>query len=595
FMNPVNNSNIKFNFTLIQALPGGYYYSYDGFDNGNYQRLFIDNVEFIVKAAVKPEQIQLKMNNKSVNNIDWGKGIVEQNNKWTMTPVEANFTCDDVGELGGYTLDLKTDLILYTTKDTPETNWKTNVGSLGTKFSVSNNSVVDWEFYSYFAVPTGYEETEMKLEFPADVEITYVSEPQDPSTNRLSECDNSTLGLLIIPVNSISATPDGFWNFKAKSPNYCEQLKIYNNATGIWSRDNQFLSGDYVNITTKITDSLLVTDHIQQTKAQLQIRFPNGTIWISQDQLKSPDANGYVYFDPFQIPISPPNYEVGEYEAIITWNNSYSTFGMNETGIIFSKFNVIHKSQLIPDENHFPQVFEGELINLKVSYNDLENFDAIQGAQVYLDSFIGERQYFSEISPGYYFFEFNTTGGVAGNNTLTIFANSSSYLNNIVNVTIELIQQTDLTAQEFPSMQVIWDENFTIHLNYTEKSSGLGISTIPTTNWIGETTCIEGSIGTYNLTCNSSAYEVNKIHSLIIDFHKDGYESQSVIIGIFIVNRQANISVYIDSSKIPELHQVKRSFYEELSISVRIIDSSSTQFLSAESLTLISEKSTINL
>ncbi|GAG79855.1 unnamed protein product, partial [marine sediment metagenome] len=182
----------------------------------------------------------------------------------------------------------------------------------------------------------------------------------------------------------------------------------------------------------------LISEYIQQTKVQLHLKFPNGTIWTTQDQLKSPDANGYVYFDSFQIPNSPPNYEIGEYEAIITWNNSYSTFGLNETGVIYKKFNVIHESKLTLDQNYYGQIFEGDIINLKVSYNDLENFNAVQDATVYIDNFASERQYFSEISPGYYFLEFNTTGGSAGNNTLTIYANSSLYSNTQVNVIFEL-------------------------------------------------------------------------------------------------------------------------------------------------------------
>jgi len=250
---------------------------------------------------------------------------------------------------------------------------------------------------------------------------------------------------------------------------------------------------------------------------------------------------------------------------------------------------------LIPDQSYFEEIIEGEEINLKVSFNDLENFDAIQGAQVYLDNFLGSRQFFSEISPGYYFLEFNTTGGIAGNNNLTIYANSSLYKNNQVNVTIEIIQQTVLTAQEYPSIQVSWNENFTIHLNYSMKSSGEGISTILTNNWIGDTHTVEGNPGMYNITCNSSAYKVNKIHSLIINANKEGYESKSIIIGIFLIKRETNMSVYIDSSNIPELFLATKSFNQELSISVRISDVITNQFLANEVLTLISENYVVNL
>ncbi|MFX1384509.1 MAG: hypothetical protein ACFFBP_18950 [Promethearchaeota archaeon] len=595
FMNPVNNSQIKVNFTLIVAQPGGYFYTYEGFENGDYQQLFIDNVELIIKATAKPTQIKLKMNNNDVDDINWGQGTIEQNNLWITSLVKANFTSDDIWELGGYEIELRTNLNLYARKNNPESNYETNSGSLGTIFSVINNSLTNWEFYAYFSVPTGYEENEMKINIPTDFTITWVSEPQDPSTNRLSECDTSTQGVLTIPVNTISLTPDGFWKFKATSPNYCQQINILTNATGSWVIDNQFLSGEYMNITAKISDSPLISEYIQQTKVQLDLRFPNGTIWSKQNQIKTPNANGYVYFDPVQIPNSPPDYEVGVYEAIITWNNSYSNFGLNETGIIYKEFTVIHESIISPDQDFFGQIIENEEINLKISFNDFENFDAIQGAQVYLDNFLSEREFFSEISPGYYLLEFNTTGGFAGNNTLNIYANSSWYLNNQVNITIEIIQETALTAQEYPNIQVVWNENFTIHLNYTKKSSGLGISTIPTNNWIGESYKVEDNIGEYSITFNSSNYEVDKFHSLIINFHKEGYESQSIIIGVLLTKRQTNISIYIDSMKIPELYQVKRSFYDDLSISVEISDSITDKFLSGGNLTLISQKGIINI
>ncbi|MFX0141571.1 MAG: hypothetical protein ACFFDN_48485, partial [Candidatus Hodarchaeota archaeon] len=592
FTDPINNSVINIKISLEQLVDCGYD---PGFINCDYQQLFIDNIKLKVKTEVKPSQIQLKMNNKTVNDIDWGIGTVEQISTWITSPVQANFTSDDTWELEGYIIELKTDLNLYARKDAPETNYETNTGSLGTSFSIINNSMVDWEFYTYFAVPTAYEETEMRLEFPTDVNITWVSEPQEPSTNRLNQTDYSTPGHLIIPVDTISTTPDGFWKFEAISPNYCEQLDILNNATGKWSLDDEFLIGDYINITAKINDSPLIIEYIQQTKAQLHIRFPNGTIWITQNQLKSPDSNGYVYFDHFRIPTTPPNYEVGEYEAIISWNNSYSGYGLNETGIIYKKFTVIHKSLLTPDQYYFEEIFEGEEINLKVSFNDLENFDAIQGAQVYIDNFLGSRQFFSEISPGYYLLEFNTTGGIAGNNNLTIYANSSLYTDNQVNITIELIQQTVLSAQEYPTIQVVWNENFTIHLNYSMKMSGDGISTIPTNNWIGDTFTVEGNPGIYNITCNSSAYEVNKIHSLIINANKEGFESQSIIIGIFLIKRETNMSVYIDSSNAPEMFKATKSFNEELLIGVRISDTITNQFLPNEFLTLISENYAVNL
>ncbi len=584
YSNPLNSSSVQIEFsweyTPITA-------TYNGFTYGNYQQIFIDNIQLILKTEVKPSQIQLKLNDSSVTDVDWGKGSLELNGNWQSSKVYANFSCDDTWDLSSYEIDLDTDLNLYAFKDSPETSYETNIISEGTKFSVENNSLVNWESYAYFAVPTGYEEATMRLEFPTDIDLYWVSEPQQPSVNRLTQCDNSTAGLLLIPVNSISTTPDGFWKFNAESPNYCEELQIFKNTTSIptgndWVQESEFFSGDYINITAKITDSLLVSGYIQQTEAKLQVRFPNGSIWAAVNQLQSPDSNGNVDFNYFQIPSTPPNYEVGEYEIIITWNNSYSIFGLNETGIITQKFTVKHFSTLTPDQSYYSNIFEGDTINLLVSFNDKENGDAIRDAIIYTDNFLGGREYFNEISPGFYvLLDFNTSGGVAGDNLLTIYANSSLYQNNSNLITINLVLKTSLTAQEFPYLQVPWNENFTIHLNYTETTTGNGIITSPTSNWLGESSTTMMSPGIYNMEFNSSLYEVNKMHSLIISVNESNYESQNILIKIEIIERETYIdNVFLNGIEKITDKSITLTSGELLNISFSYKDQISGDFLS---------------
>ncbi len=585
YPNPVNNTVMNISIALeYNSATAGYS---TGFPNIAYQQLFIDNVKVIPKAEVKPSQLQLKINNTNVNDVDWGKGYLELNGNWQSSNVYANFSSDDIWDLSNFDIELETDLNLFAFKDIPETSYETNTLSEGIKFSVENNSLVNWESYAYFAVPSGYEETTMRLEFPTDIDINWVSEPQLPSVNRLNQCDNSTAGLLIIPVNSISTTPDGFWKFEAESPNYCEELHIFKNTTSIptgndWVQETEFLSGDFINITAQITNSLLISGYIQQTKAQLQIRFPNGTIWTDVNQIQSPDSNGLVDFNYFQIPSTPPNYEVGEYEAIITWNNSYSIFGLNETGIITKTFTVKHFSTLTPDQSYYSNIFEGDTINLIVSFNDKENGDAIRGALIYIDNFLGGREYFNEISPGFYvLLDFNTSGGVAGDNLLTIYANSSLYQNNSTLITINLVLKTSLTAQEFPYLQVPWNENFTIHLNYTETTTGNGIITSPTSNWIGELSTTMMSPGIYNMEFNSSLYEVNKMHSLIINVNESNYESQNILIKIEIIERETYIdNVFLNGIEKVADKSITLTSGELLNISFSYKDQISGDFLS---------------
>ncbi|MHA1251294.1 MAG: hypothetical protein ACTSRP_14995 [Candidatus Helarchaeota archaeon] len=589
FSGILNNSNVQIKISLEYIASTA---RYGGFSNIEYQQIFIDNVQLLIKSEVKPSQIKLKMNNLNVNDVDWGKGYVTELNTFTTSPVQANFSSNENWGLSNINFELKTNLTVFSRKDTPETNYETNTGSIGTKFLVSNNTLVYWECYTYISVPTGYEETEMRIEFPSDINITWISNSQQPNNNILNQCDNSTMGILIIPVNTISNTPDGFWKLKGKSQNYCNNINIYNNKTGAWILNNTFLSGDFINITAKILNSSLIKDIITQTKALLRIRLPDGTIWTKKNQLKSLESDGMVYFDPFEIPAAPPDYQVGEYKAIITWNNSHSSFNLNETGIILKKFIVIHDSNLSPDQNQYfyDNVIEDSTINLKVSFTDKVDGSAIENALVYTFNFTHPSKYLklSEISPGFYFIELNVSGANAGNNTITIYANSTLYINQKINITIEVIKETKISAAEYPIIQVPWNNNFTIHLNYTELKSGNGITATITHNWVGAYSIKMGNPGMYNLTFNSSLYQVNQLHSLIINTEATGYEAQSILIKVEILERGTYIhNIFMNSVNHTDDKEITLTSGENLTISVQYLDSATNNFIKNANVKLI--------
>ncbi|MGQ4875212.1 MAG: hypothetical protein ACP6IY_14190 [Promethearchaeia archaeon] len=544
FPDILNSSNINIRVSLEHISSVTVTYGPEDGPGIWYQRVLIDNIELTVNAEVLPSQINLKMNGTNVIDKGFGKGTIELYGNWNGTKnpyVYANFSSQGSGDYGGYIIQFNTLMNLYAHKKNQPTTYATDASYKGTHFSVKNNSLVYWECYSFIAEPTGYKETLMQIKFPTDINITWISSAQQPSVNVLNQCDNSTAGLLIIPVDIISgtSTPNGFWKIEAKSPNYLENVNIYSNASGTWVPSNQFISGEYINITAKLVNSPLITGELINTKAQLNIIFPNGTIWKAKQEYKSPDNNGYIYFTPFKIPDTIPNYEIGTYKVIITWNNSYSAFQLNKSGLISDTFTVIHYSKLTPEKTIYENVWEDSVINIKVSFNDKENDEAIENAQVYLYNFTdpATKNFLSEISPGLYLIEFNVSGAEAGNNTITIYANSSLYINNKVNITVFVIKETELNAKEFPSLKVYWNQNFSIHFNYTEKTTGQGIITTPIIHWIGEyhTTMIQPGI--YILECNSSAYEVNKIYTLLIEINQTGYQTQSVLIKIEILER----------------------------------------------------------
>jgi len=550
----INDTTINIEVALEYTATGASYGFEDG-ENIDYQQLLVDNVELITKAEALPSDLQLKINNTNVGDIGWGRGQADLNGNWQDIDgkIFTNFSSNDIGDFGAFSINLQTDLNLFARKDTPESNFETSEASLGTSFSVSNDSMVDWLCYGRVKVPTGYEETELKITFPNDITITSVFDPQNPSINVLSQCDNSSQGILTIPVKTISATPDGFWKFQGVSPNYCEDVIIQNNATGMWLQSNNFLSGSYINISAKISNSPVISSYIQNTKAVLQMRFPNGSLWSDKIQIASVNTNGDVIFNPFQIRYNPPNYEVGEYQAIITWNNSYSIYGFNETGIIYKTFNVVHESMLIPDDPFYEDIIENSSFNLKVSFTDYVTNNPIQSAVVYTFNYSHPtiKQYFSEISPGYYFLEFNVGGGNLGNNSLLIYANSSNYVNKLVNITVKVIRETETAVDNDFINDIPFEQNFTVQFNYTERISGLGVNAeLLSTDWLGTYHFSEISQGMYNLNCSTVGFIAGQLYTLNLYMNSYEYEEQSITIKVFITELKSTLKLLVNNTPV---------------------------------------------
>jgi len=172
-----------------------------GFAYERYQIVYIDNVEIIPKAEVKPDQIGLKLNSTNVITIGWGEGqksFDASNNKWQSINSKAyiNYSCTDKWDLGNFNISLKLDNNFYITKNAFETLYKIDPPTVGTKFSVENKSSVNWMWYVYIQVPTGYSEKNMTIKFPKDFNITNVYAAGEYSTNVKAKCDISTRGII---------------------------------------------------------------------------------------------------------------------------------------------------------------------------------------------------------------------------------------------------------------------------------------------------------------------------------------------------------------------------------------------------------------
>jgi len=594
FPDGIKNMNVTLEFKRVSGTASGY---------GDHALLF-DNVSLIVKAKAKPSHLDLQLKNKDVkDNANYGEGYLGIIGNWNgslQTSVIANFSSDsnwpltfkEEGSWVSYKIELETKLNLFTNKFSPETYYTADpdLNYQGSSFIVSNNSNVNWTTYAHMEIPAGYEETNMTVEYPSDYSLTGVFFSQNP--NSLSQTSIKEYGskkVVNIPVSSLTSNTNGFWKLTALSPNYCKEISMYNNATGDWELNNEFLSGEYINITGKINNSPLISGYIQQTKAQLQIRFPNGTMWSTQNQIKFVDDTGVVYFDPIRIPDDVPNYETGVYEAIITWNNSYSFFSSNETGIIYKTFIVVHESLLYPDQGIFfiENIFDDRIINIKVTFSDLVDGTAIDYALVYTD-FTGTIETFDRISPGFYLYEFNATKANAGNNTITIYANSTYYSNNIINITVEVIKQTMLTL-ETDFFTVPWKQNFTVRFNYTEKNNpqiGIDTTNITIDEWLGDYHLTQPSVGRYELECNTSAYVALTLQSFVISINPYKYEPQSVLVRVSITELASSLTLFLDGELKKDKDTIQVQANEIINVTVHYQDNITKQHLSGANVTL---------
>jgi hypothetical protein len=586
FNDPVNSSDINFKMSWEYVPQSA---TYNGFTNGNYQQIYIDNVELWIKAEADPEEINLLLNSSEVESDGWGKGHIQYNalnGRWTGDYVYANFSSSDPVTLSNYTMELETDLQLYLIKNFPESNWKEDTSELGTNFELKNGENVNWLTYANIQFPDSYEETNLTLIFPEDVNITEVYTPTDTTrtNNILDNCDNSTPGLLNIPVRDVTSVYNGFFQIKGVSPNYCEDLKFYNNHTGGWVENSTVLSEDYLNVTAEITNNALVSSYLDQTQAILTIQFPNGTIWKSQH--KDVKNNGYVYFDPIYIPSTPPEYEFGEYDVAVTWNNSFNSFDLNETGVIYNTFTVIHNAVLKPEDGNYDGYYNGAyyiedvpdgiIKNIYIEFYDEVDSSAITEdfAEVYT-KYSGIEYLPMVGAGGIYLLQYNTSQAGAGNTTITVYGNSSYHINTEFDITIEVEKETILTLEQDFFENVPYKQNFTLRFNYTEKyneSNGIDITSFSTTWEDGYYFLNELSQGSYELICNTSAYQANIIRNFTISVDADNYEKKIEVIRVMISELSSSITLYLNGNVTNANDKITIGLYSQINITVQYQD-----------------------
>lgn len=549
---------------------------------------YFDNISLWIEAPAYPVDLDLRLNNQPVQNIDnnYGVGTVTLTGSW-YNPSSSN----SLTYMGNFSVNctkvrLNFDFTIFVQRYKGTQN---STGDLSSEFFVTNGESVNWTVYFYGAKPPSFTNYNYTMYFPSDWSVWSAIDPNLADVLPLLNQGSNYLAVSSERANNFP----GIWTMKMNSPNYVTNIKFYKNTTADpqdndWVETNYLFAGDYLNVTGYIKTDGLFTQ-LTNTKAILNIKFPNGTLWSKEVKIQSvsSNSNGKVFFERIKIPDSGPDYVVGDYKIFVNWNNSFGGYGINETGMMMKTLNIKHKSILTPNQYYYADRLAENKWGITVQFNDLLNNDAIRNALVYFTNFTGQTQTMTEISPGYYYTEISALSSKQGENGIKIYGNHSDYENISTDIIFEVVLGTKLDSINYPTVTVPWNVNASIQLNFTTISNDQGITGATFTNdWSGEKWIQESGNGIYYLHLNTSTFSANSVIRVNITTQDIGYNPATILIDVLINARDSSYTLFLDQVDKTILRSVEKPMFTTLNISFNYIDILNSSIISGATLNL---------
>ncbi len=536
-----------------------------GVDEHMYTRF--DNVRFYVKALTQPTQVGITVDvdsdaggNRAINTITYGSGSLY------FTPTPANWnngtsamrigsvfrttatnpvysTFETIQEQGLETVAFNVRQRIFGFYDKQTLATSSLLSASGSTFTVSNSSTVDWTTYFYDRPPQvpGAQEDYLNYMFngtkPSDWNIYQVldSQPVDKTIYLSGRGAGSTF----IEMPKEYAAYYGFWSFKASSPNYVANIAV---------NDTDIFEGDSIRFTGAITLGL-ADGYIDQTQANLTVKFPNGTVWFTQ--IVSVASDRSITFPAFTIPSSGPQYIAGIFTAVLSWDNSRTGIMPDEAGVKVMNFIVKHRATLTAAIPVMYDHFNTEQsLPVQLRFVDFGN-NTITDATITFQNFDGVTQQF-DFTNGFYNYItlLNCTNGPEGLNNLTITANSPSFEQKVIVVGVELVRVTSFSIDKFPSVSAQWNDNFSLVLNYTDTVWGTGIEISSASNitvdWpeaIYSVDMSNAANGIYTLAFNTSGALPGVSYTVPITIKEIMFQGKTIIMDISVTPRLASLNL----------------------------------------------------
>ncbi len=514
-------------------------------------RAYFDNVHLYMKTEAKPSNLNLKMNNIDVSDVQsgsntlWGMGQVTQvpSTPWTGSSVDAVFTWTPIPNPPDPDLtiivEMDVQLTLYARRLNGKTIYDIDPGALGEHFSVQNGTNVQWNFYYYVAVPSGYDpHFFFNVTIPQNRDINFLAEPSKPWLNQTSGWSYGDPGDGLVNISAAeiiyteygetSQRINGYWKLKGTSPNMISNVEVLVPSTSTYSKTYNFRANDRTKIRAYIGTAYA------NAVVNFTIYDPSGNLWYSCTS--TVDATGYAYSDAFTL--GGTNATVGEW-TIQVWANDSALGALNNVGFFLRKFTITHATDitlyypLSAQSTWTTTATFGDNILVKIRIQDVDAGESVPGGVMTYNWTTGIEQ-LSDLGTGEYSVVLNTTQlGSNGRFTLSISWSKAYYDSKQHYFYLEVYYDSQLTSSSSPGISVPKTAYGDIYVDFVDQNNnGITGATI-TCNWSDYSVIATGTPGSYRIHINAEPYDLGT-YKIEINASKEYVYSKKIILQVTV-------------------------------------------------------------
>lgn len=532
----------------------------DGIGNAAYITVYLDDVSFIKATPPTPQQVQLEFSTGGIVEALIGSmGIysasIPNASYWTNTPVSVALTANT-----SVSFEYKTRLYSHRFTDS---NWRTNIGSIGVAYTIDHGLSADLTFYAYVGYLGQYENPDMNIVFPSDWENLTVSDPF--LTDLTSTCIISS-GFVTVPTSIIDRL--GWWEVKLQSPNYAKSIKpqIFD---ATWSDATTFRIGNETRANVIIGTDTETMGPL--TAVNVSWFNPSDQIWTTKQA--NGGILGQVYSESIIFNTSSP---AGEW-----WVEGYWTNG-TEVAYDRASFAVIHSANLIAEPSEIT-TDAGSIFKGIVRYTDGDT-----GAYLMDTSATLEGNWSASIVPfvaisvrNWWEADFDTSLLGAGKFTIIVTASKPYYDDASCMISVHSINVTHLISPNAPwtasklGSQVDLTFRYESYHSLTDTWSHVKNESdvIVAINWtMGYWSVVENSAsGFYLMTLDTNIVD-SGTYLLNVTFSKPNHELKTIFLTLILSPMASSLVIYDGLSDTVDLEAprtIKLGFMDKNSFPVQ--------------------------